>query len=220
MQTVLHVEKNIIGRDFVSGDIHGCFDDLEAELEKVKFDRTQDRLFCVGDLIDRGPQSELAVNYLTQPWFFSVSGNHEHMFLMANSNSVKRFYYRINHMKNGGEWAYDMPRKKIKECWKLIRKLPLIIHVGDSIIIHAALPAVNSLNVIEKKQNKYLETILWHRGTYPSILLPDINQVYVGHTIVSEPTRHGIVRNIDTGAFLNYWGREGKLTVFEIEAAK
>jgi serine/threonine protein phosphatase 1 len=220
LNSVLHLEKNKIGRDFVSGDIHGCFDDLEAKLKKVKFDKTQDRLFCVGDLIDRGPQSELVINYLSQPWFFSVLGNHEQLFLLANSKSIKRFDYLTIHMVNGGVWAYDMPRKKIKEFCNQIRKLPLIIHVGNSIILHAALPAVNSLTVIENKPNKYLKTILWHRGIYPSVCIPDIHRVYVGHNIVSEPTRHGIIRNIDTGAFLNYWNSEGKLTVVEIEETK
>jgi len=42
------------GRDFVCGDIHGCFDQLEEKLSQVNFDKSTDRLFCVGDLIDRG----------------------------------------------------------------------------------------------------------------------------------------------------------------------
>lgn len=43
------VQRNIHGRDFVVGDIHGHFTRLEAALQQVDFDRSVDRLFSVGD---------------------------------------------------------------------------------------------------------------------------------------------------------------------------
>jgi serine/threonine protein phosphatase 1 len=38
-----------MGRRIVVGDIHGCYDELEALLERVQF-TTDDRLVAVGDL--------------------------------------------------------------------------------------------------------------------------------------------------------------------------
>jgi len=48
---------NAVGRDFAVGDIHGCFSHLRRSLEAIGFDASVDRLFSVGDLIDRGPES-------------------------------------------------------------------------------------------------------------------------------------------------------------------
>ena len=40
-----------------------------------------DRLFFVGDLIDRGPASERCVEFLSSPSVYAVRGNHEDMLL-------------------------------------------------------------------------------------------------------------------------------------------
>ena len=53
---VARFEENATGRDFVVGDLHGMFSHLEALLNEVAFDESADRLFSVGDLIDRGPE--------------------------------------------------------------------------------------------------------------------------------------------------------------------
>ncbi|MCA4078770.1 metallophosphoesterase, partial [Pseudomonas kurunegalensis] len=48
---------NRAGRDFAVGDIHGHFTRLQAALDSAGFDPAIDRLFSVGDLVDRGPDS-------------------------------------------------------------------------------------------------------------------------------------------------------------------
>ena len=45
---------NTAGRDFAVGDIHGHFTRLQSALDKAGFEPSVDRLFSVGDLIDRG----------------------------------------------------------------------------------------------------------------------------------------------------------------------
>ena len=49
--------QNPDGRDYVVGDIHGMFHHLEVLLNDIGFDEDCDRLFSVGDLVDRGPHS-------------------------------------------------------------------------------------------------------------------------------------------------------------------
>jgi len=230
-KSVLRLKKNKNGRDFVCGDIHGCFSYLEERLIEVGFCKNSDRLFCVGDLIDRGPESRMAADYLEMPWFYSVLGNHEAMFIesMAFTDSdehedeFENYLNKYNHIKNGGEWAYKKKLAlKIKKLFQAFDKLPLIIQVGDVIIAHAALPAVKSLEDIEIDPHNYLETVLWERErkrkNIPAVLIPGISKVYVGHTIVTEPTTYGITTNIDTGAFLRYSNRgiKGELTILEI----
>lgn len=70
-------EINHNGRDLIVGDVHGYFSKLQQALDAVQFDPQKDRLFSVGDLIDRGPQSERVLQWLMQPWFHAVRGNHE-----------------------------------------------------------------------------------------------------------------------------------------------
>ncbi len=78
---IQNVPANVDGRDFVVGDLHGCFDELAKLLKYVNFDPKKDRLFSTGDLIDRGPKPEECLELLNKPWFYSVLGNHEDLML-------------------------------------------------------------------------------------------------------------------------------------------
>jgi len=42
---------------YAIGDVHGCFDTLQRLLRRIQYDRGQDRLWLVGDLVNRGPRS-------------------------------------------------------------------------------------------------------------------------------------------------------------------
>ncbi len=42
---------------YAIGDVQGCYDELQALLERVGFNRLHDRLWLVGDLVNRGPKS-------------------------------------------------------------------------------------------------------------------------------------------------------------------
>ena len=72
---------NLVGRDFVVGDLHGAFDLLDAAMDRVGFDPECDRLFGVGDLVDRGPDSARALDLLRKPYVHSVLGNHDYDFV-------------------------------------------------------------------------------------------------------------------------------------------
>ncbi len=101
--------KNNKGRDFVCGDIHGCFGLLEEKLAEVHFDTLTDRLFSVGDIIDRGIESEKAIEYLNKSWFHCIRGNHEQMFLdwCTEDESIYRNDAFRFHIHNGGIWVAD-----------------------------------------------------------------------------------------------------------------
>lgn len=75
------VQENTEGRDFVVGDMHGCYNELQKLMNYIKFDPAKDRMFSTGDLIDRGPQSLACLGLLEKPWFYPGLGNHEDIFL-------------------------------------------------------------------------------------------------------------------------------------------
>lgn len=126
---------NPLGRDFVVGDLHGHRALLERELERMGFDASTDRVLCVGDLIDRGPDSLGTLSLLEAPWFHAVLGNHELMLL----NYLRRYDSAVHSRKafaaGGGGWiirALERNRRAMHRLADRVAALPLVIHVeGD-----------------------------------------------------------------------------------------
>ncbi|HFE37248.1 MAG TPA: phosphoprotein phosphatase, partial [Gammaproteobacteria bacterium] len=228
---VLRLYKNPLGRDFVVGDIHGCFDLLEKFYQVVNFDKSRDRLLSVGDVIDRGPDSLLALEYVDKPWFYLVRGNHEEMLI----ESQKRVYgmYEL-WMNNGGEWSDQATDAKLSEMADYFQTLPYIIEVdtdhGKVGIVHADMPDVmpwdETLAAVEsgKLKDKDLKVYLWARETYRKLrmsleypgaiqetTIEGVHKIYVGHSITKRPAAFGNMMFIDTGAYTN-----GTLTFVEL----
>jgi bis(5'-nucleosyl)-tetraphosphatase (symmetrical) len=64
---------------YVVGDIQGCYDPLRHLLDKIRFDPDTDRLWCVGDLVNRGPDSLAVLRFLKSlgESCICVLGNHD-----------------------------------------------------------------------------------------------------------------------------------------------
>ena len=106
-QAVIVHAANPAGRDFVAGDLHGHFDTLEHALGELRFDPDRDRLFSVGDLIDRGPRSADALQWLASGRILAVRGNHEQMLvhsLALEDGRLLRSGYGAQWFDNGGSW--------------------------------------------------------------------------------------------------------------------
>jgi bis(5'-nucleosyl)-tetraphosphatase (symmetrical) len=76
---------------YVAGDIQGCHDPLRRLLDKVAFDPANDALWCVGDLVNRGPKSLETLRFLKSLGnsFTGVLGNHDLHFLAAWAGAAK-----------------------------------------------------------------------------------------------------------------------------------
>ena len=71
---------------YAVGDIQGCFDELEALLSHVGFQRGTDQLWCVGDLVNRGPKSLQVLRFVSELGTDAriVLGNHDlHLIAIA-----------------------------------------------------------------------------------------------------------------------------------------
>lgn len=64
---------------FVVGDLQGCLDPLKRLLDKVHFDPSSDKVWFVGDLVNRGPQSLDTLKFVKALGnnAISVLGNHD-----------------------------------------------------------------------------------------------------------------------------------------------
>lgn len=68
---------------FVIGDIQGCYKPLRKLLKQAKFSPSRDKLWCVGDLINRGPKSLDTLRYLQdiEDSTQLILGNHDLHFI-------------------------------------------------------------------------------------------------------------------------------------------
>ncbi|MFP6557070.1 metallophosphoesterase [Paraburkholderia sp. B3] len=105
--------QNASGRDFAVGDVHGCFSLLDAELAARGFDPSRDRLFSVGDLIDRGEESPSVLEAMRRHQIKAVRGNHEQGILDWLSHKERAYdadrikTVRANADKGIDGWAYQ-----------------------------------------------------------------------------------------------------------------
>lgn len=210
-RTLRKFEKNTQGRDFVVGDIHGCYRVLDALLNKIQFNPAKDRMFSVGDLADRGLNSAECLDYIRQPWFFPVIGNHE---------LIPFYEDRKWHNDNGGLWFDALPLEKMREYLAAFQVLPWAIEVdtdqGRFGIVHAEVPdddwsQLERMLTIPMESNtllgpdKFEINIVWRKdmvkGRREFNGVKGIDYLCVGHVIIADPLRIHNVFCLDTGAY-------------------
>lgn len=215
-QLIRRFAANPAGRDLIVGDIHGMVSKLQEAMLGVGFRPGVDRLFCCGDLVDRGPESEqAATDLLRQPWFFSVAGNHEEFAWRYFAGDVNPPLYGMN----GGGWFMKLPEARQREIAMAFKGLPVAIELetaaGLVAIVHADLPAPTwgqcrdmLMSSAPTQQQRALSVMLWGRGRIESTCdwgpVADVRAVVHGHTPVERHTTLENVHYIDGGPWFQH----------------
>ena len=211
------------GRDFVVGDLHGAFRVLDAALERVRFDPDRDRLFSVGDLIDRGPESLRCLEFLGKPWFHAIRGNHEDdlLDLYARGPVPEPALREAAQLAPYLYWWLDVPPAQRQEILTALQRLPVAIEVaipqGWAGIVHADIPHgidwATFVGRLECGDRKTMAAALFGRTRIDrenNDGVPGIDRVFVGHTAQWHGMRrYGNVYAIDTGAVFSLLCSEG-----------
>lgn len=145
-QGVKRFEHNELGRDFIIGDIHGCLHDLKKALKTAKFNPTIDRLFSVGDLIDRGPNPLEVIAFCRDNNVHVVLGNHE-LSILSYIHMIDAGYdlreYKESMTANGQDWIFQYTREQLEPFVQYVCTLPYLIYVEDKelpfFVVHASI---------------------------------------------------------------------------------
>lgn len=121
---------------YAIGDIQGCFDELQALLELIRFDPRHDQCWFAGDLVNRGPKSLETLRFIRDLGSSAVSvlGNHDlHLIAVAYGHPIDNDDHTLDAVLNA-------PDRDELIDW--LRRQPLLHH-DESLgftMIHAGLP--------------------------------------------------------------------------------
>ena len=118
---------------YAIGDVQGCADELQALLAQVQFRAGQDRLWFVGDLVNRGPKSLDVLRFVRalEGDAVVVLGNHDfHLLCLAQGFAKKRAGDTLDEVLA----APDAP-----QLLEWLRRRPLMHVEAGYAMVHAGL---------------------------------------------------------------------------------
>ena len=213
-----------MNRFFAIGDIHGCHKTLNKLLFEVIDIKVTDEIYCVGDYIDRGPDSKGVIDlilFLNNQGFkiHTLRGNHEQMMLDAFNGGAP--YYKW--LANGGDatmnsFKVNSMQDIDSQYYNFLQQTLYYIEIQDYILVHAALNFTND-NLFEDK-----EAMLWERDIKIDKQKLNGRIMVHGHTpepfniIMSQLNQPDIsVIDIDGGCV--YKGKPGMGNLFALDFA-
>lgn len=128
---------------YAVGDLQGCLEPLKCLLEQVAFDPARDKLWLVGDLVNRGPQSldTLRFLYSLRESLVCVLGNHVDLHLLAAAG------HNIERLKKADTLREILEAPDRAELLEWLRQQKLM-HYDEQrniALVHAGIPPQWSL---------------------------------------------------------------------------
>lgn len=189
------------GRLIVIGDVHGCHLELEKLLNLLRLEK-HDLVIFLGDIVNRGPDSHLAVKMARDIGAFSVLGNHELRLLRWKQKKKDEALRDFDHVTIAQLTPKD---------WEFLEKMELWHHLPEleTIIVHGGfLPGEpwkkQSAEVVTRIQMVDPEGRPQKRSRAPlsphwSSLWTGPKFVLFGHTPFPEVQKQPFAWGLDTG---------------------
>ncbi|NET55836.1 MAG: serine/threonine protein phosphatase [Symploca sp. SIO2E6] len=167
-------------RSIVIGDVHGHYHTLMTLLEAIA-PTSEDRIYFLGDLIDRGPHSAQVVDFVMANPYPCLLGNHEQMLLDILGHGDVYGPALQAWLSSGGHSTINSYGEDgvSQEHMDWMRTLPLYLDLGDTWLVHAGVHPRIALD----RQN--CEQFCWIRNEFHSIEKPYFPDklIITGHTI-------------------------------------
>ena len=159
---------------YAIGDVQGCIQALHRLLEKIHFNQDKDRLWFVGDLVNRGPHSLEVLRFIKQLGnsALTVLGNHD-LHLLA-------VWAKVTTLSRKDTVQSVLSAPDVNELLTWLRFRPLV-HVEDGYcLVHAGLLPSWSLSQVlglaaevekalqDDNFHEFLPTIYFRRDIVPS----------------------------------------------------
>lgn len=212
-----------MAREFAIGDIHGCCKTFKRLLlEKIQL-RKSDKIYCIGDYIDRGNDSKGVLDFILELrrigyQIHTLRGNHEQMMMDALSSVSKLQHW----LSNGGidtmeSFGLKSVNEIASEYVSFLKRTKYYIKTSKYIFVHAGLNFKKS-NLFEDK-----EAMLWMRNFSPDQPALGTQLLIHGHTPISLDailSQQGNCFNIDGGCVFTEHRHLGKLVALNLTERK
>jgi bis(5'-nucleosyl)-tetraphosphatase (symmetrical) len=177
-----------VSRTFFIGDIHGCIEELAELLEKFS-PNANDKIYQVGDVINKGPNSIAALEFVLKHNIKCVMGNHEAKLLqILNKQKTELTPKELKFLDNvqKPEWIANV-----------VSKFPLWIDTGKELLLHAGLEPGKTL---EETSSKEILTIrLWEGKPWYEQVVINGRLIIFGHWAMNGLVDFPHAKGLDTG---------------------
>jgi len=164
----------------VIADVAGQYEALMRLISRIPKDY---ELIFLGDLIDRGPDSDLILEFVINNSHKCVLGNHEHLFYdYYRTHRVHGMYGAISGgmydrdiwLMNGGHATFklytqvpanpDIPRSKhlIEKHLDWVKDLPLSLSLPVDMVVEEAIIDYNKMTKLTGKSTRFTELMVTH----------------------------------------------------------
>jgi bis(5'-nucleosyl)-tetraphosphatase (symmetrical) len=144
---------------YAIGDVHGSFATLQLLLRRIAFAPGADRLWFVGDLVNRGAGSLAMLRWAVENdgRIVAVLGNHD-LHLLARAAGVAAAKKR-----DDLEEVLTAPDRDDLLAW--LRRRPLVHREGDALLVHAGLFPEWTPAAAERLAREVEERLRGEKGT-------------------------------------------------------